>query len=165
MVIMSRFDKDRDDWLNWPWGEISKPSKLQQLKLKKERWVMPAFWICRISQTLLMVTLKANNKISLTLIWREEEMFLLVFSSCQYFLFLVRALVFRSSISSFFFQAEGRNFPGIRELSPRSEHSQQASGVARKVHSTAAAHVEREGKCHVAVQHSDRVEQSSGCAL
>lgn len=125
---------------------------------------MTAFWIYRISQTLFIVTLNTNNKILLSLLGEKKK----CFSGCLFpanTASFLQDLAFLSPISSFFSQAEGRTFPGIGELSPRSEHPQQAGGVASKVHSIVAAHVEREGKCHVAIQHSDRVEESSGCAL
>lgn len=94
-------------------------------------------------------------------------MFLWVLFSCQYCIFLIQVSLSKVHFFFFFFffQTEGRTFPGIRELSPRSEHPRQASDGASKVHNTVAAAVEREGRCYVAVQHSKSVEESSGCVL
>lgn len=91
-------------------------------------------------------------------------MFVWVLFSCQYCVFLIRVSLSKLHFF-FFFQAEGRTFPGIRELYPRSENPRQASGDGSEVHNTVAAAVEREGRCYVAIQHSESVEKSSGCVL
>lgn len=100
---------------------------------------MAAFCLCGIGQTLFYNN-ATSHEILLTLLEEKRNVSLGPFSPANTVLFF--------SLSS---QAEGRTLPGIRELSPRSKYPQETSSVGSKMLSTVAAHLEREGKCCIAI--------------
>lgn len=150
MVILPRFDKDRDHWWNWHWREASQPSKFQQFKHKRKSQ--------KGSECLLGAQDQPNPfMVTLSLIARchwlfEEEVFLWVFFSYPDCVFSVRSD--QLELQFLLFHAEERTSCEIRDVSSKWTPEQLCCqyGV-QHICSTCC----KGGEILVAVQHSGRV--------